>query len=71
MSLFLVPQGKTAVVSHFEDQVVGGRLIAMGILPGSIIEIMRSAPFGGGVYIKADNLLIALRSEEAKAILIR
>ncbi len=43
----------------------------MGILPGSRVEVLHRAPFGGGLYIKADNLLIALRSEEAEAIVVR
>lgn len=43
----------------------------MGVLPGSLVMVMRSAPFGGGMYVKADNLLLALRSEEAGTIIIR
>ena len=43
----------------------------MGILPGTLIEVVRAAPFGGGCYIKADNLLIALRKSEACSIVIR
>ena len=43
----------------------------MGILPGTQIEMVRAAPFGGGCYIKADNLLIALRKSEACSIVIR
>lgn len=43
----------------------------MGILPGTQIEVIRSAPFGGGCYIKADNLLIALRKSEACSIVIQ
>lgn len=45
--------------------------MAMGVLPGSRVEVLRSAPFGGGLYVKVDNLLLALRSEEAQIILIR
>ncbi len=43
----------------------------MGILPGSRVEVIRFAPFGGGCYVKADNLLIALRKEEATGIILR
>lgn len=66
-----VQRGNTAVVSHFGDQTLAGRLISMGVLPGSLVMVMRSAPFGGGMYVKADNLLLALRSEEAGTIIIR
>jgi len=70
-SLSNVSKGQLAVVSHFKDQHLAGRLMAMGVLPGSSIEVLRSAPFGGGLYVKADNLLLALRSEEAEVIIIR
>ncbi len=45
--------------------------MAMGILPGSVVKIIRRAPFGGGCYIKADNILLALRKDEACTIVIR
>lgn len=70
-SLSKIPRGNPVVVSHFEDQYLGGRLMAMGILPGSKVEVVYRAPFGGGLYVKAGNLLIALRKEEAEIILIR
>ncbi len=71
VSLYGISYGKPVVVSHFGDQHLAGRLMAMGILPGSRIEVLRPAPFGGGLYVKADNLLIALRKEEAEFILVR
>lgn len=64
------PKGKDATVCYLADAQFAGRLMAMGILPGSHVEVLRSAPFGGGYYIKADNLLIALRSEEAELIFV-
>lgn len=70
-TLSSMPTGVSGVVSHFGDQQLAGRLMAMGVLPGSRVEVLRSAPFGGGFYVKADNLLLALRSEEAQSILIR
>lgn len=47
------------------------KLLAMGILPGTEIELIRKAPFGGGCYVKADNILVALREAEAKCIVLR
>ena len=71
VTLSTISKGQMAVVSHFRDQHLAGRLMAMGVLPGSIIEVLRPAPFGGGLYVKADNMLLALRSEEAEVIIIR
>lgn len=64
-------RGQKGIVSHFTDDRVAGKLMAMGILPGSEIQLVRKAPFGGGCYIKADNLLIALRQQEANCIILR
>ena len=70
-TLSTMPAGISGVVSHFGDQHLAVRLMAMGVLPGSRVEVLRSAPFGGGFYVKAENLLLALRSEEAQSIFIR
>jgi Fe2+ transport system protein FeoA len=42
----------------------------MGVLPGSLIEMIRPAPFGQTYYIKADGVRLALRKEEAQNILV-
>lgn len=59
------------VVSHFTNDDIGGKLMAMGLLPGSRVVLVRRAPFGGGWYVKVDNLYIALRKEEASSVVLR
>lgn len=59
------------MISHFTDPQLACKLMSMGVLPGTHIQVVRSAPFGGGCYIKADNLRIALRKEEATRIVLR
>jgi ferrous iron transport protein A len=61
---------RSGLVSHFTDEEIGGKLMAMGILPGSRIELVRRAPFGGGWYVKVDNNFIALRKQEAACIIM-
>ncbi|MCO6475051.1 MAG: ferrous iron transport protein A [Phaeodactylibacter sp.] len=63
--------GVGEVVSHYTNDSIGGKLMAMGILPGSQVELVRRAPFGGGWYIKVDNLYIALRMEEASSVVLK
>jgi len=58
-------------VSHFRNPQIASKLMAMGIMPGSSIRMIRKAPFGGGCYIKVDNLLIALRESEALSIILK
>jgi ferrous iron transport protein A len=64
-------RGDKGLVSHFLNQRIASKLLAMGILPGSIIQMVRKAPFGGGCYIKVDNFFIALRKNEAEAIVLQ
>jgi ferrous iron transport protein A len=66
----LVSQGK-GEVSHFSDERAASRLMSMGVLPGSVIELVRRAPFGGGWYVKVDGLLLALRDREVNCILVK
>ena len=63
--------GKSEQVSHFADEQVASKLMAMGILPGSRIELVRKSPLGGGWFVKVDNTYIALRKQEAACIVLK
>lgn len=64
-------KGAVGFINKFTDDEIAQKLMSMGILPGTRIELVRKAPLGGGCYIKADNLLIALRTEEAARVTLR
>ena len=64
-------RGGQALVSHFRNPQIASKLMAMGVIPGSSIRMVRKAPFGGGCYVKVDNLLIALRNSEALSIVLK
>ncbi len=55
----------------FTDDEICSRLMAMGILPGTEIEIIRKAPLKSGYYIKFDNQRVALRNVEAASIVVK
>lgn len=61
---------ESARALSFEDPALAGKLTAMGLLPGTLIEMVRAAPFGQAYYIKADGIRLALREEEAASILL-
>lgn len=61
---------ESARALSFEDPALAGKLTAMGLLPGTLIEMVRAAPFGQAYYIKADGIRLALRKEEAASILL-
>ena len=64
-------KGAVGFIGKFTDDEIAQKLMSMGLLPGTRIELVRRAPLGGGCYIKADNLLIALRTQEAARVLLR
>ena len=64
-------KGNKGTVTRIADELIAGRMMAMGVLIGSEITMIRKAPFGGAFYVKVDNLLIALRKTEANSILLK
>lgn len=54
----------------FDDSSLACKLTSMGVLPGSLIEMIRKSPFGSAYYVKADGVRLALRKEEAASILL-
>ncbi|MEY2904796.1 MAG: hypothetical protein RJA52_812 [Bacteroidota bacterium] len=63
--------GEIGIIFEFLDSGVATKLLSMGVLPGSTIEVRRYAPWGGGMIIKVDELVIALRKDEAETISIK
>jgi ferrous iron transport protein A len=66
-----VVPGEIGVIFEYLDSGVATKLLSMGVLPGSKIEVRRFAPWGGGMIIKVDELVIALRKDEAETIAIK
>ena len=62
--------GKSATIQSFSDEETACKMMSMGILPGSIVKLVRKAPFGGAIYIKADNQQFAIRNKEAACVLL-
>ena len=62
--------GENAIIGEFTNGFVACKLMAMGLLPGSAILLVRKAPFGGAYYIRAKNHYVALRSQEAENVLL-
>ena len=51
-----------------EHAELKSRLYALGIIPGSQIEILRFAPLGDPMQVKVGNSLISIRKSEAEVI---
>lgn len=63
-------KNESALTIAVTDPALAGKLTAMGVLPGTRIELVRPAPFGNAYYIKVDGVRLALREEEAACILL-
>ena len=62
--------GRKGKIAYFADDIIASKLTTMGILPGSEVNIIRKAPFKGGIYLKIDGGNIVLRDQEAAAIIL-
>ena len=64
-----LPIGESAVVQRVDcGRRVGGRLMEMGLLPGTRIEMVRRAPFGDPLEIRLRGYLLSLRSADAAEV---
>ena len=64
--------GERAVVARIDiPPEQRGRLMEMGLLPGTLVELVRFAPLGDPVEIKLRNYHLSLRKLEAEKIFVR
>ena len=69
-SLVKAPVGQTQRIQRITDLSMAKRLFAMGLLPGSDITLVRQGFAKGTCYVKSGMITLALRQEEAAAILV-
>ena len=58
------------VVDVVTDGYVKKRILDMGLLPGSIVKIVRTAPLGDPLEILVKGFPLTIRRSEAKCILV-
>ncbi len=70
--LTAVPLGQTAVVAEIKVAPTSrSRLMEMGLLVGTPVELVRFAPMGDPVEIKVRGYNLTLRKQEAEQIFVR
>jgi Fe2+ transport system protein FeoA len=63
--------GASGAIVRFEDMVIAGKLMAMGVLPEARIELVSRNALGYTLIFRInDRFKIALRKDEARTILI-
>ncbi len=70
-SLIQLLQGETGHIVSFLNDQIAGRFLAMGVLPGSRVEVVRVGPLAGGYYLKVDGRKIGVRKGEAASIVVK
>lgn len=67
-----LPAGSRAVIQEIRVPVAHrGRLLEMGLLVGTPLELVRFAPLGDPVELKVRGYHLTLRRHEAELILVR
>ena len=70
--LTALPVGAAGIVAEIRvPQEHRGRLLEMGLLVGTPVELVRFAPLGDPVEIKVRGYHLTLRKHEADLILVR
>lgn len=62
------PPGTCRVISVLAPGPVRKRLFALGFVPGTVVEAVRSAPLGDPVEYRVKGYFLSLRKEEARLI---
>lgn len=66
----LQPGEKAVISSLGADSETSGRLMELGLLPGTAVEMIRFAPLGDPIEIMIRGYHLSLRREEASNILV-
>ncbi len=70
MKLIDLPFNVEAEIMHVDKQIAK-RLMAMGIIPGEKIKIIRSSPLGDPLELEIKNYNLSLRKSECKLIKVK
>ncbi|WP_448529046.1 FeoA family protein [Raineya sp.] len=71
MQLHQVPTGEKVKILEFQQRGIFLKLLEMGLLPNTTIEVLGKAPLGDPIYIAVQETLIALRKSEAQNIVVQ
>ncbi|MBC8112724.1 MAG: ferrous iron transport protein A [Verrucomicrobia bacterium] len=63
--------GEKAVITHFSDEQMSLKLLEMGCLPGTEIQLRYVAPLGDPICIAVAGYTLSMRLEEAATILVQ
>lgn len=66
----LKPKDKAKIKKISSDLPLKQKLLDMGIIPGSVFEVIKLAPLGDPIDIKIKGYHLSLRKQEAACIIV-
>ena len=69
MTLDTLAPGATATVTGYAGDLPA-RLLEMGLVPGTVVEVVRLAPLGDPMELKVRGFLLSVRKKEAAAVVV-
>jgi ferrous iron transport protein A len=67
-TIHTLKKGEKAIIKDFDIDLIPLKLLEMGCLPGSIVELLQVAPFGDPLYLDINGSHVAIRIETAREI---
>jgi ferrous iron transport protein A len=61
-------KGEKAIIRDFDVEAIPLKLLEMGCLPGNVVELLQTAPFGDPLYLDINGCHLAIRLETAQEI---
>ena len=67
-TIHTLKKGDKAIIKDFDIDLIPLKLLEMGCLPGSLVEVLHIAPFGDPLYLDINGSHVAIRIETAREI---
>ncbi|MBW1658000.1 ferrous iron transport protein A [Flavobacterium procerum] len=67
-TIHTLKKGEKAIIKDFDIDLIPLKLLEMGCLPGSVVELLQIAPFGDPLYLDINGSHVAIRIETAREI---
>ncbi|PXY44390.1 FeoA family protein [Flavobacterium hydrophilum] len=67
-TIHTLKKGDKAIIKDFDIDLIPLKLLEMGCLPGSMVELLQIAPLGDPLYLDINGSHVAIRVETAREI---
>ncbi len=57
--------GEVGYIKALDREELTSKILSLGLLPNSKVQLIRRAPFGGALYVKVNEHILGIRPEEA------